>query len=223
MNLRTFLAMSALLAFTITGQGTQAQRTRTKQANPYGGYAFASRNDGNLRRSRANGRKFDKYGWNNNVSTTFGGSYRSWHKRRFFENRSLLIQWRLYGCDTVGWFSRFPGREQVCYRSVYPGIDLIYGGYSGLSGENFYLAPGADLGNLVLAFDGMDDCSLSDQGDLILRAGGEFVIQKRPYFYQEIHGFRKPISGHYVLQGNGRVGFEASGYDSRYPLIINRR
>src|SRR5207237_4642923 len=127
-------------------------------------------------------------------------------------NLALLL-WRLYGCDSLGWGTRLPGYYHVRYRAVYPGIDLISYGDQAQPGYNFIVAPGADPCQAVLLFDGLDDCYLNGQGDLILRTAGGVVIQKKPEFYQEINGIRRPISGHYVLRGNGRVGFEVGRYD----------
>jgi hypothetical protein len=218
-----------MLALTVLGQNVSAQTYRIKHN---GGYNNApAPNNWNGKQTRPD----VSFGWNNNQKgwkanqpqARIWPAGRNWnynphvkpaYKPGYVGNNCRPFRWRLSGCNSVGWYNGFPVSNRVCYRAVYPGIDLIYN-----EGYQFIVAPGADPYRIVLLFDGLNDCYLSGQGDLILQTAEGFVVQKQPYLYQEINGFRRPVSGYYVLRGNGRVGFEIGSYDTNFPLIIARR
>jgi hypothetical protein len=235
MNSRKMLGISALLALTVLGQTADAQSGRMRRNNGNGnanssGFYRGNGNQGQVRL------RSPKSGWGD-ASLIPGFPCRPVHKpcykpyyfgnnhfgNNHVGNNLALLRWRLHGCGSLGWWSSLPTYGQASYSAVYPGIDLIYYGNPFQSGYQFIVAPGANPYQIVFLYDGLDNCYLSGQGDLILRTAGGIVVHKQPLLYQEINGIRQSVSGHYVLRGNGRVGFEIGSYDRSLPLIIARR
>src|SRR5262249_29435197 len=47
------------------------------------------------------------------------------------------------------------------------------------------------------------------------------LTEQAPVLYQEVGGVRQAVSGHYVLEGDGQVGFQVGAYDPTQPLTID--
>jgi uncharacterized repeat protein (TIGR01451 family) len=127
----------------------------------------------------------------------------------------------LIGNDPHKWHSGISQFGGVRYASVYPGIDLIFYGNQGHLEYDFRVAPGADLSQAELQFDGASKLELSG-GDLILTgadAGG--LRLQAPQVYQRDGDRHTPVAGHFVLRAANRVGFEIGAYDRSRELIID--
>ncbi len=125
------------------------------------------------------------------------------------------------GNDPKGWHTDLPTYAKVCYRSVYPGIDLVYYGNQQQLEYDFIIAPGADPREIKLNFDGADSMVLDSQGDLILHTGGDDVRQHKPIIYQLINDERKEIAGGYTITSDRQVTFQLGEYDVSRPLVID--
>ena len=125
------------------------------------------------------------------------------------------------GNDPSQWHTDIPNYAQVEEQSVYPGVDLVYYGNQQQLEYNFTVAPGADPGVIRMAFTGAESAMLDDQGNLVLQTAGGPVVEQAPVLYQEVDGVRQAVSGQYVLEGNGQVGFAVGSYDRSQPLVID--
>jgi hypothetical protein len=125
------------------------------------------------------------------------------------------------GNDPAKWRTNVPTYAKVHYRSVYPGVDLIYYGNQRQLEYDFVVAPGADPKTIALGFQGADKLEIDAQGDLVLHTPGGSIHQRKPFIYQEIDGERLAIDGSYVIKGRNRVGFQVAAYDSSRPLVID--
>ncbi len=125
------------------------------------------------------------------------------------------------GKDPKKWRSNVPTYGQVRYKSIYPGIDLVYYGNQARVEHDFVLAPGADPNQIQLDVKGADHLSLAANGDLVLFKGNDEVRLQAPLAYQEFHGMQVPISGAYTLQNSNRVSFSLGAYDKTMPLVID--
>jgi hypothetical protein len=94
----------------------------------------------------------------------------------------------------------------VKYVGVYPGIDVVYYGREGHIEYDFVLAPGADPGQIVLAFDGADRLAVNADGDLVVHTRAGEVRQLRPVIYQDVEGGRRLVPGSYVIKDGRHVG-----------------
>lgn len=126
----------------------------------------------------------------------------------------------LIGSDPRRWHRNVPSFERVRYRGVYPGIDMVYRGSAERLEYDFVIAPGADPGDIALAFTG-GRVSLADSGDLLVRARGGALRQKRPFTYQRVGGATREVPSRFVLKSRGRVAFHVGRYDRSKPLVID--
>jgi hypothetical protein len=128
----------------------------------------------------------------------------------------------LIGKDPLQWHTRIPNYSQVEYQNVYPGVNLVYHGNNQQHLEyDFVVAPGARTRAIQLSFLGAQSLTLDGQGDLVLHTARGDLTEQAPILYQAIHGVRQNVSGHYVLEGKGRVGFAVAAYDPTQPLVID--
>ena len=63
--------------------------------------------------------------------------------------------------------------------------------------------------------------ALDAAGNLVLHTAGGDVVEHAPIVYQESGGVRQNVSGQFVLEGNGQVGFAVGAYDASLPLTID--
>jgi hypothetical protein len=127
----------------------------------------------------------------------------------------------LIGNDPAQWHPGVANYGKVEYENVYPGVNLVYYGNQQQLEYDFQVAPGANPQAIALSFQGARDVTLDGQGDLVLHTSGSDVVEHAPVLYQENGGVRQSVSGQYVLEGNGQVGFRVGAYDHSKPLVID--
>ncbi|HEY3128664.1 MAG TPA: HYR domain-containing protein [Acidobacteriota bacterium] len=125
------------------------------------------------------------------------------------------------GNDSRKWHIDIPTYARVRYSQIYPGIDLVYYGNQNQLEYDFVIRPGSDPGRIALDVQGADQVEVGPQGDLLLRAAGAVMSQRKPTVYQEIDGIRREVSGSYVVEGKHRLRFRVADYDSSKPLVID--
>lgn len=124
------------------------------------------------------------------------------------------------GNDPAKWRTGIPQFAGVRYRSVYPGIDLVFYGSQGRLEYDFKVAPGADPAQAELQFEGGTKLELNG-GDLVLKGTGANVRLQAPQVYQSAAGRRERVEGRFVLRAANRVGFEIGSYDRGRELVID--
>lgn len=125
------------------------------------------------------------------------------------------------GDDPAKWHTDVHTYAKVEYQNVYPGVNVVYYGNQNQLEYDFVVAPGAHPGTITLAFQGTQQISLNDQGELVLHTDSGDVIEHAPVAYQTVDGARRDVAGHYVLEGDGKVGFAVGAYDAMLPLVID--
>src|ERR1700723_2587250 len=116
------------------------------------------------------------------------------------------------------WRTGIPNYERVQYRSVYPGVDLIFHSNGSRIEFDFAVAPHANPSRIELEFSGLSGLRLTEEGDLLL---GDDLMIRKPELYQMQDGVRQPVSGSYALRRHNRVSFVIGAYDHGRPLIID--
>jgi hypothetical protein len=122
----------------------------------------------------------------------------------------------LVGART-NWHTGVAQYGRVAYRSVYPGIDVVYYANQNQLEYDFVLAPGADPRSIRWQFRGADRLRLTPEGDLLVESGGAHFVQKRPAIYQQ----DRPVAGHYALLSHGMVEVRLDSYDRAKTLVID--
>ena len=125
-----------------------------------------------------------------------------------------------------------------------PGIDVVYYGNHGRLEYDLVVAPGADPTQIMLAFDGAEQVTVDEQGDLVLTLlqssaetaeGAATVRLHKPIVYQKDElGEKHLLAGTYMLKTatadqaatmhlreKQHVAFQIASYDASKPLIID--
>lgn len=82
------------------------------------------------------------------------------------------------------------------------------------------IQPGASIRQIRLAFPRSRTLRIGIDGALIVTGSGGELRHEAPVSYQEIPGGRRMVASRYRINGR-QVGFEANGYDSTKPLVID--
>jgi sugar lactone lactonase YvrE len=134
------------------------------------------------------------------------------------------------GSDRSRWRTGVPTYSRVRYRSVYPGVDLVYYGNQNQLEYDFVVSPHGDPSVIRLQFGGAEGVRLAANGDLILRGdpsgaarglGESEIAFRKPVVYQMAGGRRVPVEGSFQLLAGNRVGFRLGAYDHGRQLVID--
>ena len=93
----------------------------------------------------------------------------------------------LIGNDPERWQINIPTYKEVVYRSIYPGIDLRLYNKEGQLEYEFIVEEGANVNDIVLAYDGVDSLTIESEELVVRTPFGDFR-QTSPFIYQQIGG-----------------------------------
>jgi len=126
------------------------------------------------------------------------------------------------GNDPSKWATDVPNYSSVTYKDIWPGVDLQYHGNDQGMKYDFIVNPGADISQIRIRYEGAENLSVTNQGDLEAQTRFGPVYERIPQIYQEIDGQKREISGHYALRESGVFGFALeNSYNPAYPLVID--
>ncbi|UCD64613.1 MAG: SBBP repeat-containing protein [Candidatus Zixiibacteriota bacterium] len=127
------------------------------------------------------------------------------------------------GNDQEKWRTNVGNYAGIVYRNVYPGIDLRYYGQSEGIEYDFVVAPGADVSQIQVQYEGIESLSVNEAGELVLETIWGQVTELAPTIYQvEDSGVYTEISGAYTVISHDTFGFEVDqAYSSDLPLVID--
>ncbi len=133
----------------------------------------------------------------------------------------------IVGDNPNQWKTDVPNFSGIRYKEVYPGIDQVFYGNGRELEYDFVVAPETDYRQIAIDFTGAENLEINQSGELVLTVGGEKIVQKKPFVYQEIGNERREVAANYSIQNpkskiqNPRVGFEIGEYDRSKPLTID--
>ncbi len=118
------------------------------------------------------------------------------------------------GNEPMKWHTDVPNYESITLKDIYPGINLKYSGDgNGQAAYEFIVAPGADIAQIKVAYEGAEETSIGADGRVVLATKwGDMVA-----------AIKSPANG--VMSGTSSlsqlsertIGFEAEG-ESRQAL-----
>ena len=74
------------------------------------------------------------------------------------------------GNDPTKWHTDVPNYEAITLKDIYPGIDLKYSGDgTGQATYEFFVAPGADIAQIKVDYEGAEETSIDADGRLIVK------------------------------------------------------
>ncbi|MGB3903387.1 MAG: SBBP repeat-containing protein [Anaerolineae bacterium] len=125
------------------------------------------------------------------------------------------------GSDPENWVTDVPNYAGLRYNDLYPGIAVVYrGGHGGLK-CNFVVGPGADPGQILLAYTGAEGIAVNEGGELVLKTPLGELVDGAPRAYQEVAGIRREVEAAYELSYDGKVGFLLGDFDASLPLVVD--
>jgi hypothetical protein len=121
------------------------------------------------------------------------------------------------------WQADVPTYEELTYRELWPGIDMVLRGHGGKLEYELHVRPGGDPSDIRLAYAGAGGLSIGSDGQLVVHTALGEAEDTRPVSYQDVDGGRVPVASRHALDGDaeGHHGFAVdSGYDRDRPLVI---
>jgi hypothetical protein len=133
------------------------------------------------------------------------------------------------GNDPKKWKTNVPTYQAVVYKEIYPGIDMKFYGNHRQMEYDIIVQPGADPAKVKLAYEGIEELRVTDEGDLEIALKGGAILQKKPVIYQEIDGKRVEVAGAFTIEPRAKrtsahrfaYGFQVASYDTTHPLVID--
>jgi uncharacterized repeat protein (TIGR01451 family) len=131
------------------------------------------------------------------------------------------------GNDPGKWVKDVPTFGTLTYREIFLGVDLSFYGNNNRMEYDIIVKPGADPKSVKFEYAGIEDLSVNEKGNLLVRlAGGDTMEQEKPFIYQENeNGERIPVEGSFEVlenkEGRFSYGFRLASYDPARPLVID--
>jgi len=127
----------------------------------------------------------------------------------------------LSGSDPSKWQTLVRGFSEVVYRDVWNGVDLRLCGNGPNLEQEFIVAPGADLSQVQVAYQGIESLRVDKDGPLLIKTAAGHMRESAPRIYQEIAGRRIPVEGRFKLLSATSYTFEVSAYNAAYDLVVD--
>ena len=122
--------------------------------------------------------------------------------------------------EKESWRSNIPTYNAVNLGEVWSGVDVELRAHGKNVEKIFNVKPGANVGDIRLAFEGVGSLKVSEDGELLLETELGTLAMTKPFAFQSIDGVQRHVDVSYFVQGN-TYGFEVGSYDPRYTLIID--
>ncbi len=126
-----------------------------------------------------------------------------------------------YGNDPAKWRTDVANYSAITYKDIWPGIDLRYYGNGRGMKYDFIVNPGANISQIEVRYDGVDNLAITSNGDLQADTRFGFIYENIPSVYQEMGRTRHNITGRYRIVEPGAFGFEIEGYNPSVALVID--
>jgi hypothetical protein len=127
----------------------------------------------------------------------------------------------LTGGDPKNWHTGVRGYSGVIYRNVWDGIDVKLTRNGTDIEQEFVVHPGADLSRVQIAYRGIDGLSTTEDGSLEISTAFGKLRETQPRIYQEIHGGRVMVGGHFKLLSAISYTFAVGAYDAEYAMVVD--
>ena len=126
----------------------------------------------------------------------------------------------LIGNDPAEWRINVPLYGGVAYKSLYPGVDMIYSSHKRLLKSEFVVAPDADPSEIQIEYTGVESLRVDHDGSLVFKTEAGELREEAPEIYQESLTGRDVVKGAFRVSGN-IVSFFVENYDRSRPLRID--
>lgn len=119
--------------------------------------------------------------------------------------------------------SDVPSFGAVVYHNLYDGVDLhVMGSDEGVLKYEFHVEPGADYGQIQIAYDGIESLCIDDAGHLRIQTAFGTLLDGAPVVWQEIDGDRVGVETRFGLCDGRVYRILIDGpVDPQSPLVID--
>jgi hypothetical protein len=135
--------------------------------------------------------------------------------RMGFENAAPVTPRHLSSASVATAGTGLPELETVRYDNLWPGIDLAYDQGGGILRSTYTLAPGADPGQIRLAYNRL--LALEADGRLRIAFDGLNLHESAPLAWQEVGGKQVHVDVRFALSDEQTLGFALGAYDPATP------
>lgn len=129
-----------------------------------------------------------------------------------------------HGSDPVDWRTNVPAYSSVTYEGIYDNIDLRYF-HNGKNLEyEFIAAPGADLSQIKIRYEGVESLTINSNGDLEAQSAQGVVLRElSPLLYQtDKNGARTELRGTFNVTANHTFSIlPPTEYDASRAITID--
>ncbi|TCP69384.1 SBBP repeat-containing protein [Baia soyae] len=129
------------------------------------------------------------------------------------------------GNDPREWITDLPTYREVVYEKVWGQIDAVFHGDSDQFKYDFLVHPGGDVSQVQWIYEGADDLTTDEEGNLHIHTCYGTIMEKKPYSYQEIEGKRREVESRFILSTNDAgqkvIGLHIEKYNPRVRLVID--
>jgi len=125
------------------------------------------------------------------------------------------------GNDPEKWVTGARSFEQMAYRELYPGINLLVSGREGRMKNEYVVRPGADPTAIRVKYDGARAIEVNAEGQLEIQTSSGMLIEDVPLSYQVIDGKKREIHTTYRIGADQTVQFQVGSYKKDADLIID--
>jgi hypothetical protein len=125
------------------------------------------------------------------------------------------------GADATKWVTGLPTYAAARYRSLYPGIDVVFRGAGDALEYDFHVAPGADPSVIRMRFKGSRSLKIDRRGNLLIHTANGTVTMHAPHSFQHLGDGRRTVESSWKLVGRDETAFALGAYSRTYPLVID--
>ncbi len=129
----------------------------------------------------------------------------------------------IIGSNVGSWYTRVSHFEQIWYREVYPGIDLVFF----FNDENqltyeYRVSPGADPTPILISYFNIEGIKHRQDGGMDILTAGGTMIDHALLCYQNIDGVRRVVSSSFQLTDSNSYAVELlENYDRSCQLVVD--
>jgi hypothetical protein len=113
-----------------------------------------------------------------------------------------------------------PTATELTLEQAWPGVDVAWAGTGGQIEARYHIAPGADPGQIRVAWRGAQGLATTADGGLSVATPVRTFEESPPKAFQDVDGRRVPVEVSYAVDGDSYV-FRLGSYDPARPLVID--
>jgi hypothetical protein len=124
------------------------------------------------------------------------------------------------GNDSNKWFQHVPSYQEVMYRNLWAGIDLVYRINNGNLKYDFIIHPGANPDQIEIKVEGDNEISIDRENTLNIHTSSGAIVKDSGLriFY---NGTKETIKGEFRIKDKNIYAFNISKYDNTKTVIID--